>query len=396
VGVRFVLVEGATGEGATVHHDSLDIATTRNTAASGSHALLNGLGKRVIAAARNGRLRSIGVTWSDWAAADGSSILRALAASGVENVIAVSQSDTADALATGIKNLSGYDDIAVCIVEPDAAVVAIVNTKGVLVDRIDRPVDGGDVDDLVEGLLRMMHLRHWKPESIFILGSADDLDLIRSSLEDATPAPVVSAAEADLALARGAALAVRAMYCVEAPVASTAAPGEDAPASAGSPRPRLTSRVGVLTAVLAAAVVTFIVSLSVALGMRLLPDSEEAPVAATGGPLIAGNAPAGAQPAPQSLPAAPPPEAPPPEAPPPAEESVVVTAVPASVAAPAAAAPVAPPTAEEMTEPLPAAPPPGYIPPQTPAYVPPPPDPRLRDRVIERIPILNRFHQPQR
>ncbi|WP_457920772.1 DUF7157 domain-containing protein, partial [Mycolicibacterium vanbaalenii] len=39
----------------------------------------------------------------------------------------------------------------------------------------------------------------------------------------------------------------------------------------------------------------------------------------------------------------------------------------------------------------------GLVPPaQQPAYVPPAPQqPRLRDRIIERIPIINRFHEPE-
>ncbi len=57
---------------------------------------------------------------------------------------------------------------------------------------------------------------------------------------------------------------------------------------------------------------------------------------------------------------------------------------------------------------LPAAPayePPEYTPPPAPVYAapaPPPayvppviPQPRLRDRIIERIPIINRFHEPE-
>jgi hypothetical protein len=59
------------------------------------------------------------------------------------------------------------------------------------------------------------------------------------------------------------------------------------------------------------------------------------------------------------------------------------------VALPPAPAPVyVPPPA--------AAPPPAYMPP-APVYVPPPvPQPRLRDRIIERIPIIGRFHEPGR
>jgi hypothetical protein len=40
-------------------------------------------------------------------------------------------------------------------------------------------------------------------------------------------------------------------------------------------------------------------------------------------------------------------------------------------------------------------PPPVAAPPPPPVYVPPPPQqPRLRDRIIERIPIIGRFHEP--
>ncbi|MGB7504645.1 MAG: hypothetical protein WA965_04360, partial [Mycobacterium sp.] len=75
--------------------------------------------------------------------------------------------------------------------------------------------------------------------------------------------------------------------------------------------------------------------------------------------------------------------------------------------------PIAPPPAYIPPAPayVPPVPPPNYLPPApapAPAYVPPvlpPPaqvpntvpqyqEPRLRDRIIERIPIINRFHEP--
>jgi hypothetical protein len=54
-----------------------------------------------------------------------------------------------------------------------------------------------------------------------------------------------------------------------------------------------------------------------------------------------------------------------------------------------------PPVYEAPPAALPPAPAPVYVPP-APVYVPPapPPQPRLRDRIIERIPIINRFHEP--
>ncbi len=135
--------------------------------------------------------------------------------------------------------------------EPDAAVVAVVDAGGVTVDRIGRPLDGADVVELPSAVIAMLELNDRQPEAIFVLGSADDLDLIVSTIDGATESPVISAADAGLALARGAALA------------SARAVNSLAPAG-----PHLPSRTGALTSVLVAAVVTFVVSLSVAVGLR--------------------------------------------------------------------------------------------------------------------------------
>jgi hypothetical protein len=374
--VRWVLVEGTTGEGATIHRDSIDFDTLDD----------------VIDAVVDNRLHAVGVTWTNEAETEASIVLEALAARDLENVIAISELEAADALATGIADRAGYSDVAVCLIEPDAAVVAMVNSEGVTVDRIARPLDGADVVELPSGVIAMFDMDDWQPEAIFVVGSADDLDLVMSSLEGATASPVISAAEADLALARGAALAsARAVNTLEAP------------------RAPLMSRIGALTSVLVAAVVVFVVSLSVALGLRLTPGTvstpEQRPAA------DAAEAPAPAAPAPSLPKAAPksrPPAAPPPspaaprqEAQPPAARTVSpapeVAPVAEPVVEPPAAAPIAPapvyvPPAPAYTPPAPA-----YVPPAPPPnYVPTaPPEPRLRDRIIERIPIINRFHEPE-
>jgi hypothetical protein len=190
--------------------------------------------------------------------------------------------------------------------------------------------------------------------------------------------PVISAAEAHLALARGAALAsARAVNTLEvSPV-----------------KPPWMSRIGALTCILVAAVLTLVVSLSVALGLRLSPGASEQPQVANAvdEPAREASPPSVPQAAPQPpRPAGPPPPpaaAPPPEVPPPVAQTIAVTA-PEPVFAPPAAAPVAPPV---VLPPVPADVPPA----PAPAYVPPPPEPRLRDRIIEHIPIINRFHEPQ-
>jgi hypothetical protein len=342
-----VLVEGTTAEGATICRDAPDIDTLDD----------------ILAAIGDDRLHAIGVTWANEAEAAASTLLDALADRGLYNVITVSEEEAADSLAAGIADRGGYGDVAVCIVEPDNALVALATADGVSTERV-----APDADAMLAELDRV----NSHPEAIFVLGSVDDIDSIADAFHGAA-VPVITAAEADLALARGAALAAaRAVNTLDARPARWAMP----------------SRVGALASVAAAAAVVFVVSLSAALGLGLAPERDSTVVQQ------ATDQPAQVQPAPSVAQAAPPPApvTPPPAAPPPPPEAV---APPEAQTIVEAAAPV--PDAIPMVEP-PAAPapePPAYVPPPAPAYVPPPPQPRLRDRIIERIPIINRFHEPQ-
>ena len=367
--VRWVLVEGTSGEGATVDRGSFDFDADVDP-----DDLLN----VVLADVAGSPVHAIGVTWTNEVEEVASSVLAVLTARGYENAIAISELEAGEVLAAGIADIAEYDDVAVCIVEPDAAVVAMVNTRGVTVDRIARPLDGADVVELPSSVIAVLELNEWRPAAIFVVGSARDLDLVTSTLGDVTDSPVFSAAEADLALARGAALAsARAVNTLD--TESMRAP----------------SKVGALASVLVAAVVTFVVSISAAVGLRLTGDSDSAP-------------------APQAAPGAVTEQVPPAvkKVMTPAEAKPVVAQTIAVVAPPPPAAPAAEPAYEPpayappapaYTPPAPAYPPPAPAytppapvytpPPPPPAYV-PPPQPRLRDRIIERIPIINRFHEP--
>jgi hypothetical protein len=152
-----------------------------------------------------------------------------------------------------------------------------------------------------------------------------------------------------------------------------------------------------LSVVLGAAVLTFVVSLSLALYVNL-PQG-----AATEQPLNS-NA---AEEAPSPHPAAPAGGRAPLGVPEVAKTIVVRAPQPAAAPRPErpAAAPVAaPPPVYQPPAPAYVPPAPAYVPP-APAYVPPPAapvspppvyqQPRLRDRIIERIPIINRFHEPK-
>jgi len=348
--VRWVLVEGTTAEGATICRDAVDFDTLDD----------------IIAAVGDDRLHAIGVTWANDAEAAASTLLDALADRGLYNVITVSEEEAADALATGIADRGGYGDVAVCIVEPDDALVALVDAEGVTTERV-----APDADEMLAQLDRADS----SPEAIFVLGSADDIDSIAAAFHGAA-VPVITAAEADLALARGAALAsALAVNTLDARPA----------------RWRLPSRIGALTSVAAAAVVVFVISLSAALGLGLTPDrdptvAQQDTAATTDKSAQLPPAPSIAKAAPQPVPVAPPPPAAPPpqEAAPPVAHTIEEAAAPVPDAIPEVEPPAASPPA-----------PPAYVPPPPPAYVPPAPQPRLRDRIIERIPIINRFHEPQ-
>lgn len=383
--VRWVLVEGTTGEGATVDRGAFDF-----DAEVDPDDVLN----VALADVVDSPIHAIGVTWTNEAEAMASGVLEALTARGYGNAIAISELEAGDVLAVGIADIADYDDVAVCIVEPDAAVVAMVDSDGVTVDRIARPLDGADVVELPSSVIAMLELNQWRPQAVFVVGSAPDLELITSTLGDVTDSPVFSAAEADLALARGAALAsARAVNRLDATVAKGP------------------SRVGTLASVLVAAVVTFVVSTSTAVGLSLTGDgeptrqdthaAEEEPAAvaeesqrpvdneihsnkattpAEARPVVAQTIAVAAPP--------PPPAAPPVE--PVYEPPAYVPPAPAYTAPEPAYTPPAPvDTAPAYTPPAPV-----YAPPPAPAYV-PPPKPRLRDRIIERIPIINRFHEPE-
>ncbi|GJF12429.1 hypothetical protein NGTWS0302_02760 [Mycolicibacterium cyprinidarum] len=389
--VRWVLVEGTTGEGATLDRGSLATDTDQVFDAD---ALLSSLFDK--AGAR--RVHAIGLTWTGAAEATASAVWQALTDRQVDNVIAVSDLEAAEALTCGIADIAGYDRVVVCVVEPGVAVVVAVTPDGVTADRVDAAALA-DVDVL-------------SPDAVFVVGSGD-VDAGVAELERSTQAPVISAEDADLALARGSALAsASAVSLLDAQVV---------------PARRQLSPTAMLASVLAAAVVTFVVSLSVALGMSLVPGNEAPRLARSNV-----SVPETTTQVPPASPAKAAPRAPKSATPRAPEKPAAAEPVAVAVPVPDAALIIEPPNAQLEFPPEFQGRPPAYVPPApayippAPAYVPPAPpsnylppapapapayvppalpaaqapaavsqqQPRLRDRIIEKIPIINRFHEP--
>lgn len=384
--VRWVLVEGATGDGDAVDRGVLDVA---DGADFDAEALLTVLLDANEAVVEHG-LHAAGVTWTPAGEYVAGTILDALATRHVRNAIAVREPEAAEALASGISAISGYENVAVCVFEPDATLVALVDADGVTADPQEMIPDR-DVE--LSASVIALELNDRQLDAIFVVGSAD-LDPVVSSMDAVAAAPVISSAEADMAMARGAAVA-----------SAMAVSSMSGQASLFSFRE--ISRPSLLTSVVVGAAVTLVVALSIVLGLQVTSDSpsETQNANATGEPVKQGKVDtkaALAAPKVEPRQAAP---APKPVAKP-APEPAALPPAPAAIPDPPAYVPPAPayvPPAPAYVPPAPAyvPPAPAYTPPApaytppAPAAVPPVPEPRLRDKIIERIPIINRFHDPQ-
>lgn len=377
--VRWVLVEGVTGDGDAVDRGVLDLA---DGADFDAEALLTVLLDANEAVVEHG-LHAAGVTWTPAGEYVAGTILDALAARHMRNAIAVREPEAAEALASGISAISGYENVAVCVFEPDATLVALVNADGVTADPQDMVPDR---DAELSASVIALDLNDRQLDAIFVVGSAD-LDPVVSSMDSVAAAPVISSAEADMAMARGAAVA-----------SAEAVNSMSSQASLFSFR--AISRTSVLTSVVVGAAATLVVGLAVALGLQVTSDSppEAQNANATGEPLKQGKVDskaALAAPKPVAKPA------PVPAAPPVVQTMVAAPPAPAAIPEPPAYVPPAPAPAYVPPAPAYVPPAPAYTPP-VPAYTPPAPpavapvpEQRLRDKIIERIPIINRFHDPQ-
>jgi hypothetical protein len=392
--VGLVLVEGQDADGATMDRDAFDVY--QSSIQSSEQATAAVLRTEALAANRGLRLNSIGVTWSEDADAQASALMQSLSDSGFDNVVAIRLPEATEALARGMAAVIGYQTTAVCVIEPDAVISLVVNTSdGAVQTAFNHSIDCDE--SLISWLSTVFTKADWQPEALVVVGSAGGFESILHKLEDALSVPVFAPAEAELALARGAALA--SAQTVELPRVDYDSDyddyygdhrrdfrGEsdheydyDRSRSTGRHRsPESTEErfaslghTGAVT-MLVAGVVTFVVSVSIAVSLELAPHratrSADPVPAAVNEP----QKPAAVKPMPPAMPppvSIPPPEAVEPVAPPP--EAPVDDAPPPESQAPAEA-----PAIDEAPIADPAVPsaPPADVPPVDPAMAPPPQD----------------------
>ncbi|CAJ1586137.1 DUF7159 family protein [[Mycobacterium] wendilense] len=204
--VRMVLVEGEKADGLTVDHDAFNVGSGGDSATASAQVVTAILGTRESAAEGGHRLMSTGVTWRDH---DEAAALRdALAAHNIDDVMLVSELHAAGALAQAAGHAMGYERTALMFLEQDTATMSVVQT----VDGSIVKVQSQDLhtDDAVAELTAMvadLETLDQPPQGVFVVGSGVSVAAIKLQLESATSLPVIAPEEAELALARGAALA---------------------------------------------------------------------------------------------------------------------------------------------------------------------------------------------
>lgn len=265
----WVLSEGHSADGVILEHGELPLV-----GADGNGVHPAGAAEQIATAVRDikdrsqesaYRLRVVGVTWTDSAAAHAAVLIELLTESDFDNIVAVSHADAVEHLAEALATVIGYERTVVCFLDQEPITVAMVDTTdGVTRAAVKRIAEG--FDRVLLWLSGMFERNPWQPAGVVVVGREDNVEACSAQLERALPVPVFVQSMAQVTVARGAALAA---------ASSTEFTDDDlvvesASAVAG-PRPTARSgRPGVAT-VLAAASVVFVASVSLVLGIQFEP-----------------------------------------------------------------------------------------------------------------------------
>ena len=202
-----VLVEGADGDGVTLDSNVVDVP--------GGESGCSGAAEQVVAAIHGTResvdegahrLTAIGVAWTDHA--DGKRLRQALQASDIDDVVMVSELHAASALAQAVGRKIGCQRTALLFIEGSDATLAVVRTvDGAVVAVQSRALRAEDIVAELHGMVAALELTAEPPQAVFLMGAGLDMEVLAARIAEGTTLPVHAPEDADLALARGAALA---------------------------------------------------------------------------------------------------------------------------------------------------------------------------------------------
>jgi len=271
--VGWVLAEGHDADGTILDHREMPLydgggVRSVSTAEQVTDEVLR---VEAVASANDQRVRVIGVTWTDDAAAQAALLMEALTDAGFDNIVPVRLLEAVETLARAIAPVIGFEQTAVCILDHAFATVVMVHTHNGATQTAVKHVSGG-FEGLTSWLTGMFERNGWRPGGVVVAGADSDIHDFSWELEKALPVPVFAQNMVQVTVARGAALtAARSTEFTDEQLVVVRAP-EPAPEP---PRPRRLSYAGALTA-LAAGAVTFVASLSLAVGIEIAPKDQAA------------------------------------------------------------------------------------------------------------------------
>ena len=402
--VRMALVEGDKADGEIVDHDIFETQTADGSATPVEQVVSAILGTRESAEEGGHHLKSVGVAWSDHDAA--ARLRDALDAAGIKDVMMVSELHAAGSLAQAAGQAVGYASTGLLFVDRDTATMSVVDSDGAISKVLSRSLHSTDAMAVLGDMAAAVATAETSPQGMFVVGSGVDVTAVQAHLAELLDIPVNAPGDADLALARGAALASASAPTFDAATAGlaySAAPGGagaaaplaaplltadefgfdelgDAPVVADQGRKPFLLVGSALTSIFVVGVVALAISLAVSI--RPTVDQRPAPAQAAivpSAPVVAPVPPPAAVPAPAPAPVAvpaPAPEVQVPrhvEAPQVVKESAPQVHVPAPAApAPAPEAPAPVPVSMPDAPAAPVVEPPAVIPAPAPVVLPPP------------------------
>lgn len=204
--VRMALVEGDKADGAIVDHDTFETSTAEGAASPVDQVVSAVLGTREGAEEGGHHLKSVGVAWTDHHTA--AQLRDGLAAAGVKDVLMVSELHAAGALAQAAGQAVGYQSTGLLFIDKDTATLSVVQgSDGSISKVLSRSLHSVDAMDVLTDMASAVAAQDAPPQGMFVIGSGVDVVAVKAHLTNLLDIPVSAPEDAELALARGAALA---------------------------------------------------------------------------------------------------------------------------------------------------------------------------------------------
>lgn len=288
---RFLLVEGERGDGAIIDHDSFEAHSAAGVEQPGfsENVVSAVLGTYAAATANGYTVRRVAVCWTDAVDTEAGLVLDALDQLGIANVVVVPAAEAVEAAAEHFVATRAPESVALCVVEPDVAALTVVcgNADGLRQVR-SQTLTGAGRAAIVRALHRACVSAAAPVESIVLAGRVPDMGMLVTEVSSATSRSVTLAEDASLLLGRGALLADVAAPVVEpepAPTKAVFVPRAARLAALPAPveetvvlGPRSPRLANALSGVLVVAMVTLVVSVSLAITKQFPSSDDDRPV----------------------------------------------------------------------------------------------------------------------